>query len=192
MPRVREFAVARIADWIHSGDWGGWAACQAARLSRLCEGLALHLRWHAEGGKGPDAGKGACDLCENEVLANDEGVRYCARRHKQWGKAQDRGALRVRCNVYVCKACADAAHLMEQLLLCGKRAQVNIRVMSWTVQARGTTIHPVMARTRARARARQRRRPTVEARAKKDSCSDAEEEEEVEAIVDQRRQWTEK
>ena len=54
-------------------------------------------------------GKGLCDLCEGVVQANDE-VRYCGRRHKQWGKSGPwgkSGARRVRCNVYVCKVCAD-------------------------------------------------------------------------------------
>ena len=55
----------------------------------------------------PLRGKGVCDLCEDEVLANDEGVRYCGRRHKLWGKAELVGARHVRCNVYVCKGCAN-------------------------------------------------------------------------------------
>jgi hypothetical protein len=106
MPRVREFAVARIVDWIHSGDWGGWAACHAASLSDCVKGLRCICGGILQVGKAP-IDNGACDLCENEVLATDKEVRYCARRHKQWGNAQDHGALRVRCNVYVCKGCAD-------------------------------------------------------------------------------------
>ena len=43
MPTVREFAVARIADWIRSGDWGGWAACQPAGLVDCVKGCGASV-----------------------------------------------------------------------------------------------------------------------------------------------------
>ena len=111
MAEVRQFAVARICDWLGSGDWGGWGACQppgvhcVKGLLCICGGTMIME---------PGPAEGLCDLCEGALQANDagqDGVRFCGRRRKQWGKSGpwgNSGARMVRCNVHICKVCADS------------------------------------------------------------------------------------
>ena len=62
----------------------------------------------------PGPAEGLCDLCEGALQANgagQDGVRFCGRRRKQWGKSGpwgNSGARMVRCNVHICKVCADS------------------------------------------------------------------------------------
>ena len=164
---------------------GGWAACQPARLGDCVKGLRCICGGILKVGKAP-IGKGACDLCENEVLANDEEVRYCARRHKQWDKAQDHGALRVRCNVYVCKACADVT---SNGAVVAVREEGPGEYSSDELDSASQRNNDSSSdgEDKGEGEGKAKKEANSGSQSKKDSCSDAGEEEEVEAIVDERR-----
>ena len=115
---LTQFAEERIAEWMRSGDWGGWEACHhqfpdsAKGLRCLCGGVRKLARadFVVTFLANPDM-ETCCDACGDRLEQGDE-IAFCGRKKRL--SQQEPGTL-ISCHVFICNSCVASCSEEDRL-----------------------------------------------------------------------------
>ena len=115
---VTQSAEEQIAEWMTSGDWGGWAACHhqfpdsAKGLRCLCGGVRKLARAEfVVTFLANPAMETSCDACGDRLDQGDE-IEFCGRKKRL--SEQEPGTF-ISCHVFICKTCVASCSEGDRL-----------------------------------------------------------------------------